>query len=41
MPRLTQLDDMIFPVEEHPVFVIETLTKPNTDSKAATPNGQP
>jgi len=37
MARLTQLDDVIFPVEEHPVFVIETLAKPNADSKAAPP----
>ncbi len=22
MPRLTQLDDVLFPVEEHPVFVV-------------------
>ena len=26
MPRLTQLDDILFPVEEHPVFV-GVLTK--------------
>ena len=36
MPRLTNLDDVLFPVEEHPVFV--SMAAPNGERRLAVPD---